>query len=200
MALFTIKPTTADIAVANAVARHTSAMPEELASLLTVAADERVLLALTVAGWIYSRKKSLEIRRTWNHGLLVVTAASVLPHILKRVVDQTRPDRLTVQGHLHGIPFSGKSEDAFPSGHALHMGALAALASSAPPKQRRTIWGIAAGISLSRVVLLAHWASDVLVGFALGAMLERSVRYFTGYSRQRDEAAEGRRRRRRGRA
>jgi undecaprenyl-diphosphatase len=28
---------------------------------------------------------------------------------------------------------------------------------------------------------LAHWASDVVVGFALGAVLERLLRSWTGY-------------------
>ena len=32
-----------------------------------------------------------------------------------------------------------------------------------------------------RVVVLAHWASDVVAGFALGAMLERFLRLWTGY-------------------
>ncbi len=195
MALFIVKPTTVDISIANAVAKHPSPVLEKLASVLTFAADERFLLALAVAGWIYSREKTSDIRRTWDHGLLVVTAASVLPHLLKRIFDQTRPDRLTIRGHLHGIPLSGKRQDAFPSGHALHMGALAALASSFPPKQRRAIWSATVGLSLSRIVLLAHWTSDVLVGFTLGTVLERVLRHFTGYRNQPDNPAEKRFRR-----
>jgi membrane-associated phospholipid phosphatase len=30
-------------------------------------------------------------------------------------------------------------------------------------------------------VVLAHWASDVVAGFALGAILERLLRLWTGY-------------------
>jgi membrane-associated phospholipid phosphatase len=37
------------------------------------------------------------------------------------------------------------------------------------------------GLSLTRVVVLAHWASDVLAGFALGSILERLLRLWTGY-------------------
>jgi undecaprenyl-diphosphatase len=100
---------------------------------------------------------------------------------LKRLFDQTRPDRLTVVGHLHGVPFSGKRLDAFPSGHALHMGALASTAGSLPTWPRRAIRAIAVGLSLTRVVVLAHWASDVVAGFVLGAVLERALRLWTGY-------------------
>ena len=86
-----------------------------------------------------------------------------------------------VATHARGIPFSGKREDAFPSGHALHMGALASAAGTLPPGPRRAIQALAAGLSLTRIVVLAHWASDVVAGFALGAVLERLLRLWTGY-------------------
>jgi membrane-associated phospholipid phosphatase len=105
----------------------------------------------------------------------------LLPHGLKLLFDQTRPDRRTVLGHVHGVSFSGKREDAFPSGHALHMGALASAAGTLPAGPRRVIRAFAIGLSLTRVVVLAHWASDVVAGFALGAMLERLLRLWTGY-------------------
>ncbi|HJU05409.1 MAG TPA: phosphatase PAP2 family protein [Nitrospiraceae bacterium] len=85
-------------------------------------------------------------------------------------------DRRTVIGHLHGVSLSGQRDDAFPSGHALHMGALASAASALPTGPRRAVRGLAVGLSLTRVVVLAHWASDVVVGFALGAALERALR------------------------
>ncbi len=181
MTLLTIKPTKADIAIANAISHHTSPIPEELASVLTVAADERVLLALAAAGWLYGQRTSAAVRKKYDHALIVAVVATLLPHLLKLVFDQTRPDRLTVRGHLHGIPVSGKPEDAFPSGHALHMGALASAASQLPSPQRETAWTAAVGLSLTRIVLLAHWTSDVVAGFALGALLERFLRRFTGY-------------------
>jgi membrane-associated phospholipid phosphatase len=100
---------------------------------------------------------------------------------MKLLFDQTRPDRRTVLGHIHGISFSGKREDAVPSGHALHMGALASAAGSLPAGPRRAIRALAVGFSLTRIVVLAHWASDVITGFALGAILERAIRLWTGY-------------------
>lgn len=105
----------------------------------------------------------------------------MLPHVLKSVFDQTRPDRRTVVGHIHGVSFSGEREDAFPSGHALHMGALASAAGTLPPGPRRTVRAFVVGISLTRILILAHWASDVVAGFALGAVLERLLRLWTGF-------------------
>jgi membrane-associated phospholipid phosphatase len=176
-----IRPTKADVAIARTIARHTRPAPEEVARSLTWAADEKVLLVLAAAGWLASRGRSVSLRRAANHALLVTVVASLLPHGLKVLFDQTRPDRTTVIGHVHGIPFSGKCEDAFPSGHALHMGALASAAGALPARPRRAIRALAVGLSLTRIVLLAHWASDVVAGFALGAVIERLLRLWTGY-------------------
>ena len=109
---------------------------------------------------------------------------------MKTVFDQTRPDRKTVLGHVQGISFSGKREDAFPSGHALHMGALASAAGPLPAGPRWAIRALAVGLCLTRIVVLAHWASDVVAGFALGAALERMLRLWTGYPiEETDDAA-----------
>jgi membrane-associated phospholipid phosphatase len=177
----TVRPTKADVAIARSVASSTAPAPEEVARALTWGADEKVLLILAAAGWLYSRGCEEPLRRAGDHALLVTVAASLLPHGLKILFSQTRPDRRTVIGHLHGIALSGKRKDAFPSGHALHMGALASAAGALPAGPRRTIRTLAVGLSLTRVAVLAHWASDVIVGFALGAVLERTLRLWTGY-------------------
>jgi undecaprenyl-diphosphatase len=104
------------------------------------------------------------------------------------VFDQERPDRTTVRGHWRGVPFSGKRLDAFPSGHAVHIGALASAASTLPAKQRNLVWTIGTGLVLTRIVLLAHWASDVAAGLAVGALTERLLRFVTGYARDNDRA------------
>ncbi|MHC2337644.1 membrane-associated phospholipid phosphatase [Bradyrhizobium sp. USDA 4454] len=167
--------------MAHSIARNTAPAPEQAARALTWGADEKLLLVLAAAGWLASRRRDAPLRRAGNHALLVTVAASLLPHGLKIVFDQTRPDRRTVIGHIHGIPLSGERRDAFPSGHALHMGALASAASALPAGPRRAIRTLAVGLSLTRIVILAHWASDVVAGFALGAVLERVLRLWTGY-------------------
>jgi membrane-associated phospholipid phosphatase len=177
----TIRPTRSDVVVARTIAGNTAPAPEQVARALTWGADEKLLLVLAAAGWLASRGREAPLRRAGNHALLVTVAATLLPHGLKLVFDQTRPDRRTVIGHVHGVPLSGKREDAFPSGHALHMGALASASSVLPAGPRRAMRAIAVGLSLTRIVILAHWASDVVAGFALGALLERALRLWTGY-------------------
>ncbi|MCG2667206.1 membrane protein [Bradyrhizobium sp. CCBAU 11434] len=179
MAPVTVKPTRTDIAIANEIAEHTNPELEQTAKALTWGADEHVLLALAAAGWLYARMRPAEERRAANHILAVSLVTAILPHVLKSAFNQVRPDRLTMQGHRRGVPFSGQARDAFPSGHAVHMGALASAAGLLPPPRRRLVRGIAVGLSLTRIALLAHWASDVVAGFTLGIAIERMLRPLT---------------------
>jgi membrane-associated phospholipid phosphatase len=186
MAPFTLRPTRFDKKVASAVAAHADRRVERAAQVVTWGADEHVLIAAAAAGWLFTRDSSEQAQRLGTHFFACTLAAALVPHMLKSFVDQERPDRLTVRGHLHGIPFSGKQNDAFPSGHALHVGAIASAATLLPPGLRNAIWAAGTVLLATRVVLLAHWATDVFVGLGLGAFLERGIRLFTkpiSYSR-----------------
>jgi len=187
MALVTIRPTRADRAIAEAVASHTTPELEKTADLLTWGADEKVLLALSVGAWLYAAGRP-RLRPIADHMLAVSLVSAVLPHLLKRAVDQIRPDRITVKGHWRGVPWSGRPRDAFPSGHALHMGALASAADLFPPPQRRLARAGAVMLSATRILLLAHWTSDVVAGFVAGALIERLIRTITLGKRRRSGA------------
>ncbi|WP_369725766.1 phosphatase PAP2 family protein [Bradyrhizobium sp. LLZ17] len=180
MAFIEVKPTRVDTAVANQIAAHTNPGIEHAAETLTWGADEHVLLALVAAGWLSAHLlQPRRQRRIANHVLTVSVATALLPHVLKSVFDQTRPDRLTVRGHQNGAPVSGRARDAFPSGHAVHMGAIASAAGLLPPTPRRLVRSVAVALSLTRIAVLAHWTSDVVAGFALGAAVERLLRPWT---------------------
>jgi hypothetical protein len=181
MALYRVRPTRADIHIANAVSEYTNPKAETAAKVLTWGADEHVLCALAAGWWLYCRSRGPRARRNSDHILLTTVAASVVPHVLKTIFDQERPDRLTIHGHQHGVPFSGKPYDAFPSGHAIHVGALASAATVLPSAIRNLVWSLGTGLVLTRVILLAHWMSDVVIGLAIGALTERLLRFWTGY-------------------
>ncbi|MDH2343666.1 phosphatase PAP2 family protein [Bradyrhizobium sp. SSUT77] len=179
MASVSVKPTRIDTAIANEIADRTNSGLEHTAQTLTWAADEHVLLALAAAAWLYTHIRQPQQQPIANHVLAVSVATAVLPHVLKSVFDQIRPDRLTLRGHRHGIPISGQARNAFPSGHAVHMGALASAAGLLPKTPRRLVRTVAVALSLTRIAVLAHWASDVVAGFALGAAVERLIRPWT---------------------
>ncbi len=179
MALITVRPTKLDKKIADAIAGHTGPRIERGAEALTWGADEHVLLAAAAMGWLLTRGAKEPARRLGTHVLACALTTTVLPHLLKSHIDQERPDRLTISGHWRGIPFSGKPNDAFPSGHALHVGALASAATLLPPAARNLAWSIGAMLVATRVVLLAHWFTDVLAGLGLGVGVERAIRLLT---------------------
>jgi membrane-associated phospholipid phosphatase len=184
MALIRVRPTQADVAIADGIAARTGRTTEHIAGAITWGADEHVLCALAFGWWLYTRTRDAPVRRASDHILLTTLCASALPHALKTVFDQERPDRLTALGHLRGIPLSGKRLDAFPSGHAVHIGALASAATVLPPAQRNAVWAVGGGLLLTRIVLLAHWTSDVVAGLVVGAVVERLLRFVTGFGRR----------------
>lgn len=181
MALFRIRPTSIDRRVAQQIAASARPVPEEIEKTLTWGADEHLLLGCAAAAWITATARRSPLRPAAGHLLIVAAATAAVPHVLKTIFDQVRPDRMTVKGRLHGIPVSGNSMDAFPSGHAVHMGTLASAATVLPPRYKIPIWSVALGLSATRITILAHWLSDVVAGFAIGIVLERIIRRFTGY-------------------
>src|SRR5258708_12103165 len=173
MALFKVQPTAVDVAIANQIASRTGRRSEHAAEALTWGADEHVLCALAAAWWLYSRYRDRATRRAGDHILFTTLTASALPHCLKKIFDQERPDRMTVKGHFHGIPPSGNRLDAFPSGHALHIVSLASAATVLPPNQRTVIWALGAALVSTRTIPTTHFARSLPAGPAASALLSR---------------------------
>jgi membrane-associated phospholipid phosphatase len=174
MALLTIEPTKLDQGIARAIARHARPPLEKSAEVLTLAADEHVLLAVVGGLVMTSLFGSAGQRRAGAYLAANAAISALVPHLLKRLVNQRRPDR-DVRRVGRGIPRSGKPYDAFPSGHAVHIGAIAAALTRLDRRLGPTAWSIGGVIASTRVLLLAHWASDVLAGLALGVLIERGV-------------------------
>lgn len=90
----------------------------------------------------------------------------VLYGALKHGTRRERPFR-----SCEGIHARMRVPDAFsfPSGHTLHAAAFALLLSAYYPALAPLLWGFAAMVGVSRVVLGLHYPSDVLSGALLGA-------------------------------
>lgn len=174
MALLKIEPTRTDLAVARQAEKYATPALEKPAKFASYAADEKLLLFLGAGLWVASRFGDRRAKDNADYLALNLVATAILPHLLKRLVDQQRPDR-RVHGDRHGIPKSGNAYDAFPSGHALHLGTLASVAGRLFPRWRGLAWSAGLALASTRVVLLAHWLSDVVVGLAMGAALEAAI-------------------------
>ncbi len=108
----------------------------------------------------------------------VVAASGIVTDIIKPIVGRARPD------YVHGgvialTPFSfgGYSHYSFPSGHATTMAAVAMLAAFVPSVVTVPIVVAAAMVAVSRVIIDAHFPSDVaggtMVGLAVGYLILR---------------------------
>jgi undecaprenyl-diphosphatase len=110
--------------------------------------------------------------RTILAGFLLLTVASsgLLANALKYGIGRGRPAFFADHGAYHLEPFAMTSVLAgFPSGHATTTGAVATLLLLLFPKWRYAIAPAALWLAWTRVVLNAHYPSDVIAGLGLGA-------------------------------
>jgi hypothetical protein len=95
-------------------------------------------------------------------------------------VRRRRPDR-TIRGPRNGIPYSGDAWDSFPSGHAIHLGAMAPSAARLAPKSlRQFVWPTMFCLASTRTLILAHYPSDVAAGLGIGLATNKAVRAALG--------------------
>ena len=103
-------------------------------------------------------------RERWWLWIALMLSAPLCEWTLKQVFMRPRPENLSF---------------SFPSGHstaaAAFFGAVIYLCGSLPPRRRDLVRALAALmivlVGLARVILRAHWPSDVVAGFALGLAL-----------------------------
>jgi undecaprenyl-diphosphatase len=120
----------------------------------------RLLLPGTLLLFLLFRRS----RERWWVWIALMIAAPAFEGLLKVAVGRPRPE---------GPAFG------FPSGHATaaaaYFGAVLYLAGSLPPGRRRLVRALAVVcivlVALARIILRAHWPSDVLGGVALGLAL-----------------------------
>src|SRR5689334_16284684 len=154
-----------DLAVARKVMRYTNPAIELTSRVLTRCGDEKIIVSLAIVAWLLAPPRSARQRA---HILKTLLAVMAVDHASKYLFAEKRPDRVNHRNGRKGVPRSGSGRDAFPSGHAIHLGALASALCRFHPESAASILGGAALIAGTRVVLLAHWLSDVLLGLTAG--------------------------------
>jgi undecaprenyl-diphosphatase len=98
---------------------------------------------------------------------IAVGLPGLLVTIVKRWIGRVRP---SAQGPFAYEPFSWRPDYAsLPSGHTTTAFAALVAIGAIFPRARAFLWGYALLIALSRIVVTAHYASDVVAGAAVGA-------------------------------
>lgn len=100
-----------------------------------------------------------------------VALSGLMTDLIKPLVGRLRP-KLLFEAGLSGFePFRiGYEYNSFPSGHATTVFALAAAFSLFFPRWRLPLFSFAVVVGLSRIIVGAHYASDVLAGAYVGAI------------------------------
>lgn len=101
---------------------------------------------------------------------LSVAGGGLASALIKNMVGRARPELLAVDGPFYFRPFAFNSEfAAFPSGHSATAGAMAMSIALVFPALRPFVIALGVSICLSRQMIGAHWASDTMMGWAIGA-------------------------------
>jgi membrane-associated phospholipid phosphatase len=99
---------------------------------------------------------------------VAVALPSLFTTIVKRLIGRARPLRIE-NADIYFAPFSWRVDFAsLPSGHSTTAFAGAVALGALFPRARPALWIYAVIIALSRVVLTAHFPSDVIAGAVVG--------------------------------
>jgi undecaprenyl-diphosphatase len=150
----------ADTAVREALLAWATPTIVTLMRIANRAGDWRLLLPGTLLMLVVFRRA----RERWWLWIALMIVAPAAEGLLKIAIGRARPESLAF---------------GFPSGHATaaaaFFGAVLYLAGSLPPLGRRTVRALAVAcivlVGCARVILRAHWPSDVLGGITLGLAL-----------------------------
>jgi membrane-associated phospholipid phosphatase len=165
--------------VAVATDRRTSQAlpntPDQLAFSRRVSQAGAAYTLVPLVGGIYAigaLTKSTKLRGTGLLGAEAIADALVVSEALKLATGRQRP----LEGDGTGRFFHGSN--SFPSGHALESFALASLIAHRYRNRKAIVilaYGVAGLVTASRFSTRRHFASDLVVGSAMGWVLGRHV-------------------------
>lgn len=108
-----------------------------------------------------------------------LAAGSAVLHVVKRVFARRRPRDEMEMGLYGFIPFGFDSQfNSFPSGHALTIMCVAAVAACFVPHLAWLWFGLALWLGLTRALLTAHFLSDVFIGAGIALIAARETLFY----------------------
>lgn len=124
------------------------------------------------------REKARTGGRLALYFFLTIGATSTLVHLIKLVVGRARPELFAEYGAYSLTPFAYDDlYSSFPSGHSAAVGAFFGAFSMLAPRLRPLFLMGALTIGVSRVIVGAHYPSDVAAGLLLGLWTAIALAY-----------------------
>ncbi len=147
-----------------------------------------VIIIAFIAGKVYRNSTYVGKLRTgyrlFLYFFLTIASAGILVHLLKFLIGRARPELFSELGAFSLTPFAGQwSYESFPSGHSTAIGALCGALAMLTPHLRPVFLLLALIIGISRVIVGAHYPSDVAAGLLLGVWTAMAFAFiFAGYN------------------
>lgn len=118
---------------------------------------------------IRCRCQAVQISRIGGYLLTSIALSGLIANLLKRAIGRARPVHYDELGAFFFSPFHGRASfESFPSGHATTIGAFFVALSLLFPRYRIIFLALALWLGMTRVMVGAHYPSDVIAGLALG--------------------------------
>lgn len=127
--------------------------------------------ALLLVGLVFKRPPWRDAG-VWS--LMAHGAAGIAVQSLKRLIGRPRP-RFMHGEDVQLAPSLTDGFDSFPSGHATASFAVAAVLAKYFPRLAWVFYGLAGLVAVSRVVRGSHYATDAVVGAALGLIVGLAI-------------------------
>ncbi|RCW25802.1 undecaprenyl-diphosphatase [Ciceribacter lividus] len=131
------------------------------------------LAAFTASSKIESARRRFQALYTSQIALYLfatVALSGLSANLIKRAIGRARPIQFEEWGAFAFSPFAGNARfESFPSGHATTIGALFMALALLLPRYRVVLAMLAVWLGMTRVMVGAHYPSDVTAGLAFGA-------------------------------
>jgi membrane-associated phospholipid phosphatase len=108
-----------------------------------------------------------------------LSLCGIILHLIKWIAGRHRPNDLFNHGYFGFDYFGvGYALTSFPSGHAQTAFTLATALTILFPRWGIPAFLVAGAVGISRIILTAHYLSDVIAGAGIGVLFTLAVKYF----------------------
>lgn len=118
------------------------------------------------------QKTAEKYKQIFLYLILSCLISGIIHHVIKIILGRYRP-RYLFSENLYGVsPFNFDiAYNSFPSGHTQTIFSICIALSIVYPRYSAIFWLLAVAVGASRIILLAHYPSDVIFGAYLGVMI-----------------------------
>lgn len=121
------------------------------------------------ADFEHIRAKAIYYATAAGYMFLSVALSGIIVNLVKRVIGRARPVHFDQLGPFHFQPFASDATfESFPSGHATTDGAIFMVLAILCPKYRVPLLVIGFAFAATRIMVGAHYLSDVIAGYSFG--------------------------------